>query len=105
MKGMKKEHVLTMAIVLTVALLPAITHAAGVNGSSGVADSFKTTADTLSQMASGYVGKAIAIVGGLTGLVLGAATGKVLPAVTGVTVGLAGTLGPSIINSMYTGTI
>jgi len=105
MKGMKKEHVLTMAIVLTVALLPAITHAAGVNGSSGVADSFKSVAETLSQMASGYVGKSIAIVGGLTGLLFGAATGKILPAITGLTIGLAGTLGTSLTNSLYTATI
>lgn len=53
------------------------------------------------EAATGYLGRAIAITGGLIGLGVGAATGKALPAIVGVVLAMFGALGPSIINSIF----
>ena len=51
--------------------------------------------------ATGYLGRALAIIGGLMGLGMGAATGRPVPALMGIVLAIFGTLGPQIINTMF----
>ena len=51
--------------------------------------------------ATGYLGRGIAIVGGLIGLGYGAAKGSPLPAVLGVILAVFGALGPTIIDAVF----
>lgn len=51
--------------------------------------------------ATGYLGRGIAIVGGLIGLGYGAAKGSPLPAVLGVILAVFGALGPTIIDAIF----
>jgi len=51
--------------------------------------------------ATGYLGRGIAIVGGVIGLGIGAARGSALPAVIGVVLAIFGALGPTIIDSIF----
>ena len=51
--------------------------------------------------ATGYLGRGIAIVGGLIGLGAGAARGSALPAVLGVILAIFGALGPTIIDAVF----
>lgn len=51
--------------------------------------------------ATGYLGRGIAIVGGLIGLGYGAAKGSPLPAVLGVILAIFGALGPTIIDAIF----
>lgn len=51
--------------------------------------------------ATGYLGRGIAIVGGIIGLGYGAASGKALPAVVGIVLAMFGAIGPTIINAIF----
>lgn len=51
--------------------------------------------------ATGYLGRGIAIVGGLIGLGYGAAKGSPLPAILGVILAVFGALGPTIIDAIF----
>ena len=51
--------------------------------------------------ATGYLGRGIAIVGGLVGLGYGVAKGKALPAIIGVTLIIFGAFGPTLIDAMF----
>lgn len=51
--------------------------------------------------ATGYLGRGIAITGGVIGLGVGAATGKAIPAIVGIVLGIFGSLGPSIIDTIF----
>ena len=51
--------------------------------------------------ATGYLGRGIAIIGGLIGLGIGAATGSALPAIIGVVLAIFGALGPTIIDNVF----
>jgi conjugal transfer pilus assembly protein TraA len=51
--------------------------------------------------ATGYLGRGIAIVGGVIGLGIGAARGSALPAVIGVILAIFGALGPTIIDAIF----
>ena len=51
--------------------------------------------------ATGYLGRGIAIVGGIIGLGIGAARGSAIPAVIGVILAVFGALGPTIIDSIF----
>ena len=51
--------------------------------------------------ATGYLGRGIAIVGGLIGLGVGAARGSALPAILGVILAVFGALGPTIIDAIF----
>lgn len=62
---------------------------------------FQAVYDFVFEAATGYLGRAIAIVGGLIGLGIGAATGKALPAIIGIILAIFGALGPTIINSVF----
>lgn len=51
--------------------------------------------------ATGYLGRGIAIIGGVIGLGIGAATGSALPAIIGVVLAIFGALGPTIIDNVF----
>ena len=62
---------------------------------------FQDLYDFFYEAATGYLGRAIAIIGGLMGLGVGAATGKPIPALMGIVLAIFGTLGPTLINNLF----
>ena len=62
---------------------------------------FETAYQFFFDAATGYLGRGIAIVGGVIGLGIGAARGSALPAVIGVILAVFGALGPTIIDSIF----
>lgn len=80
---------------MLVALLPDLAFA-GTTGAE-----FQEVYDFVYDAATGYLGRAICIVGGLIGLGFGAASGKALPAILGVILAIFGALGPTIINALF----
>ncbi len=62
---------------------------------------FKDLYEFFYEAATGYLGRAIAIVGGLMGLGVGAATGKPIPALMGTVLAIFGTMGPTLINNLF----
>ena len=62
---------------------------------------FETAYNFFCDAATGYLGRGIAVVGGIIGLGIGAARGSALPAIIGVILAVFGALGPAIINSIF----
>ncbi len=94
MKLQRKQLVQISALVL-VMVVPQLALAATTG------TEFQAVYDFVYDAATGYLGRAIAIVGGLIGLGAGAASGKALPAIVGVVLAMFGALGPAIINSIF----
>lgn len=94
MKIQRKQLVQISAMVM-VMVLPQLALAATTG------TEFQAVYDFVYDAATGYLGRAIAIVGGLIGLGAGAASGKALPAIVGVVLAMFGALGPAIINSIF----
>ena len=90
-------------LVLSLAFLPEIALAASIGTGGGTGGTeFQPFYDFIYAAATGYLGRSIAIVGGLIGLGIGAGTGKALPAVIGVFLAIFGVLGPTIVNAIFT---
>lgn len=87
-----KQAAVAVAI-LCVACSPAL---ASTSGSD-----FEGVYTFIYDAATGYLGRAIALFAGVVGLALGAASGKAMPAIMGVILAIFGTLGPTIINSLF----
>lgn len=89
--------------ILVASLLPGVVLAAtiGVGGGTGGTE-FQPFYNFVYSAGTGYLGRSIAIVGGLIGLGIGAATGKGIPALIGVFLAVFGVLGPTIVNAMFT---
>lgn len=87
--------VLMLALLSVAMLMPSFAHAATTG------TEFQGVYDFVYGAATGYLGRSIAIIGGLIGMGFGAASGKVLPAVVGVMLAIFGALGPTIINSIF----
>ncbi|HHH46551.1 MAG TPA: conjugal transfer protein TraB [Thiotrichales bacterium] len=51
--------------------------------------------------ATGYLGRALAITGGLFGLGIGAATGRAMLAALGIVLAIFGALGPTIVDAIF----
>ena len=94
-KVINPTHVAFLALLLTFLLIP-ITAWAGATGTE-----FEDLYDFFYEAATGYLGRAIALVGGLMGLGVGAATGKPIPALMGVVLAIFGTMGPTLINNLF----
>ena len=85
------------------ALFSDLVNASTLNATDGAGGTeFKPLFDFLSGAATGYLGRSIAIIGGLIGLGLGAIMGKGIPALVGVILAIFGVLGPSLINTIFT---
>lgn len=98
----QSRGLLAAALMLAFALMPEIALAAALgSGGTGGAE-FRAFYDFIYAAATGYLGRSIAIVGGLIGLGIGAGTGKALPAVIGVFLAIFGVLGPTIVTALFT---
>ncbi len=62
---------------------------------------FQVFYDFVYNAATGYLGRGIAITGGLIGMGIAAATGKVVIAIIGVVLAIFGILGPQIVNALF----
>ena len=89
--------------ILVASLLPGVVLAAniGVGGGTGGTE-FQAFYNFVYNAGTGYLGRSIAIVGGLIGLGIGAATGKGMPALIGIFLAIFGVLGPTIVNALFT---
>ena len=85
--------------VLLGLLLPAVAVA------STTGPEFQTAYQFFYDAATGYLGRGIAIVGGLIGLGYGAAKGSPLPAVAGVILAVFGALAPIIIDAIFSSAV
>ena len=63
---------------------------------------FKGVYEFVVNAATGYLGRAIAIVGGVIGLATGAMMGKALPAIMGVLLACFAVLGPTVVSAIFT---
>ena len=62
---------------------------------------FQAFYDFIYGAASGYLGRGLAITGGVFGLAYGIGKGSALPAVLGIILAIFGMLGPTIINALF----
>lgn len=76
-------------------LLPGIALAA-TSGSE-----FQAFYDFIYDAATGYLGRGLAITGGVFGLAYGIGKGSPLPAVLGIVLAIFGMLGPTIVNALF----
>ncbi len=98
---MNRNRKVFVSIAIVVGLMPVMAMAVTSGGSSSSGLEFKAVYDFVNQAATGYLGRSISIVGGLIGLGVGAAMGKALPAITGVILAIFGSLGPKIIDTIF----
>ena len=84
-------------------LLTGVAEAASFGGNTGTGgDVFKPFYDFIYAAATGYLGRALAITGGLIGFGMGAFAGKPILALSGVMLALFGVFGPVIADSFFT---
>ncbi|MBQ4840006.1 conjugal transfer protein TraB [Pseudoalteromonas luteoviolacea] len=99
----QSRGLLAATLMLAFALMPEIALAASIGAGGGTGGTeFQAFYNFIYAAATGYLGRSIAIVGGLIGLGIGAGTGKALPAVIGVFLAIFGVLGPTIVNALFT---
>lgn len=103
MKKMQYQKYLSACAIAMAFALPELALAAtfGTGGGTGGTE-FQTFYNFILGAATGYLGRSIAIVGGLIGLGIGAGSGKAMPALIGMFLAVFGVLGPSIVNAMFT---
>lgn len=82
-------------IAFSVLFLPGLALAATTGGE------FQAFYDFIYGAASGYLGRGLAITGGVFGLAYGIGRGSALPAVLGIILAIFGVLGPTIINALF----
>lgn len=96
--GVSRENIKSIGVV-TVVLSIVLFSATAFAGTTGA--EFQQVYDFVHNAATGYLGRAIAIAGGLIGLGVGAATGRPVAAIIGVVLAIFGALGPAIINTIF----
>ncbi len=79
----------------TTLLVPGIALAATTGGE------FQAFYDFIYNAATGYLGRGLAITGGVFGLAYGIGKGSPLPAVLGIVLAIFGMLGPTIVNALF----
>ena len=62
---------------------------------------FQAFYDFIHGAATGYLGRGLAITGGVFGLAYGIGKGSALPAVLGIILAIFGMLGPTIVNALF----
>jgi hypothetical protein len=90
---------LILATAAALVVLPELSSASTTGGE------FQVAYDFFNNAATGYLGRGIAIVGGIIGLGLGAAKGSALPAIIGVILAIFGALGPGIVDAIFNSAI
>lgn len=88
-------HFMRGALLLLALLVPMM----AMSATTGT--EFKGVYDFVYGAATGYLGRAIAIVGGLVCLGIAAGGGKVVIAAVGMVLAIFGALGPTIINAIF----
>ncbi len=103
MKQSKTLKFLALCAITGAFVLPELALAAafGTGGGTGGAE-FERFYNFILGAATGYLGRSIAIVGGLIGLGIGAGSGKAMPALIGMFLAVFGVLGPTIVDAMFT---
>lgn len=81
--------------LVSLLLMPMASFAATTGGE------FQPAYQFIYNAATGYLGRGIAIIGGVIGLGLGAGSGSALPAIIGVILAIFGALGPTIIDNVF----
>lgn len=100
-KVLTKKNLPAVAMMLAFAMPHvALATTIGIGGGEG-GEEFAPFYEFIMGAATGYLGRSIAIVGGLIGLGIGAGSGKALPALIGVFLAIFGVMGPTIIDSMF----
>jgi len=94
MKGQLSKRNLVHFFGLTL-LVPGIALAATTGGE------FQAFYDFIYDAATGYLGRGLAITGGVFGLAYGIGKGSALPAVLGIILAIFGMLGPTIVNALF----
>lgn len=74
---------------------------AGTATAATTGTAFKPFYDFIYEAATGYLGRGIAITGGVIGLGTGAAMGRPLLAAIGIVLAIFGALGPTIADTIY----
>lgn len=82
-------------IVFSLLFIPGLALASTTGGE------FQAFYDFIFGAASGYLGRGLAITGGVFGLAYGIGRGSALPAVLGIILAIFGVLGPTIINALF----
>jgi len=95
-EGLSLNMKVALSMMVLAALLVPTMVMAGTSGAE-----FQGVYDFIYDAATGYLGRAIAITGGVIGLGIGAATGKPLPAIIGIVLAIFGSLGPTIIDTIF----
>ena len=62
---------------------------------------FSVLFNFINEAATGFLGRSIAIVGGMTGLVYGAVTGRLALGASGIVLGALGAIGPQVIDAVF----
>ena len=109
MKGLLSRcnrKVAVSVFMLVMSVLPTFALAAtlGVDGGAGGTE-FQAFYDFIFGAATGFLGRSVAIIGGLVGLGMGAFSGRIMVALAGVALAVFGVLGPTIINALFTSAI
>lgn len=94
--NIKQTKVAKYAAVVALALTANLAMAATTGAE------FKGLADMVSGWSEGYLGMALGLTAFLIGLAVGLMKQTIMPCIVGLGVGLAATLGPSIIKGMFT---
>ncbi|MFW6503487.1 conjugal transfer protein TraB [Acinetobacter baumannii] len=97
--NLKEQKRLIIVGVLAAILLSLVFQSAAYAGTTGL--EFKGLYDFIYGAATGYLGRGICIFAGVVGIATGAGMGRVMPAILGVILAVFGTLGPTIVNSLF----
>lgn len=97
--SLKEQKRFVLFGLVAALLMSFVFQSAAYAGTTGV--EFKGVYDFIYGAATGYLGRAICIFAGVVGIAIGAGMGKVMPAIIGVILAIFGTLGPTIINSLF----
>ncbi len=100
----RKNAARAAVVMLALGAPAAFAATLGTGGGTGGTE-FQAFYNFIIAAATGFLGRSIAIVGGVLGLGIGAFTGKGLPALIGVFLAVFGVLGPTIINALFTSAI
>jgi conjugal transfer pilus assembly protein TraA len=88
-----------MVMFPTISWAESLSNVVGQDGAAGA--EFNALYTFIHNAATGYLGRSIAIVGGIIGLCAAAMMGKALPAIMGVLLAVFGVLGPNLINTIF----
>ena len=92
-------HTLSLASLRRFALPALLIPGVAMAATSGT--EFQAFYDFIYDAATGYLGRGLAITGGVFGLAYGIGKGSPLPAVLGIVLAIFGMLGPTIVNALF----